>query len=58
MLIAAAATLGRYHQPAASAQDAARALRPLAGSGAADLFAIGLVTSAVLALPVQMATTA
>jgi Mn2+/Fe2+ NRAMP family transporter len=58
MLVAAAATLGRYHQPAASAQDAARALRPLAGSGAADLFAIGLVTSAVIALPVLMATTA
>jgi Mn2+/Fe2+ NRAMP family transporter len=58
MLVAAAATLGRHRQAAASAQDAARALRPLAGAGAADLFAAGLVTSALVALPVLMATTA
>ena len=58
MLVASAATLGRHHQAAASAQDAARALRPLAGSLAADLFAVGLVASAVVALPVLMATTA
>ena len=57
MLVASAATLGRHHQTVASAQDAARALRPLAGSAAADLFAAGLVTSAVVALPVLMATT-
>jgi Mn2+/Fe2+ NRAMP family transporter len=44
--------------PAASAQDAARALRPLAGAAAADLFAAGLVTSALVALPVVMASTA
>lgn len=58
MLVTAAATLGRHHQPAASAQDAARMLRPLAGTLAADLFAAGLVTSAVVALPVLIATTA
>ncbi len=58
MLVASAATLGRHHQAVASAQDAAGALRPLAGSLAADLFAAGLVTSAVVALPVLMATTA
>lgn len=58
MLVASAATLGRHHQVVASAQDAAGALRPLAGSLAADLFAAGLVTSAVVALPVLMATTA
>jgi len=58
MLVAAAATLGRHHQVAASAQDAAQALRPLAGPAAADLFAAGLVTSALVALPVLMATTA
>jgi Mn2+/Fe2+ NRAMP family transporter len=58
MLVASAATLGRHHQPVTSAQDAAGALRPLAGSAAADLFAAGLVTSAVVALPVLMATTA
>jgi Mn2+/Fe2+ NRAMP family transporter len=58
MLVASAATLGRHHQTVTSAQDAAGALRPLAGSAAADLFAAGLVTSAVIALPVLMATTA
>jgi Mn2+/Fe2+ NRAMP family transporter len=58
MLVASAATLGQHHQTVTSAQDAARALRPLAGSLATDVFAIGLVTSAVVALPVLMATTA
>src|ERR1039457_5113071 len=58
MLVASAATLGRHHQAVTSAQDAAGALRPLAGSAAADLFAAGLVTSAVIAPPVLMATTA
>ena len=58
MVVAAAATLGRHHQAAASAQDAAQMLRPLAGPGAADLFAAGLVISAVVALPVLLATTA
>lgn len=58
MLVAAAATLGRHHQPAATAEDAARALRPLAGPAAGDLFAVGLVISAVVALPVLMASTA
>ncbi len=57
MLVASAATLGQHHQAVASAQDAAMALRPLAGSLAADLFAAGLVTSAVVALPVLLATT-
>ena len=58
MLVASAATLGQQHQPVASAQDAAAALRPIAGLAAANLFAIGLVVSAVVALPVLMATTA
>lgn len=58
MLVASAATLGRNHQTPASAQDAARALRPLAGALASDLFAAGLIISAVVALPVLMATTA
>ena len=58
MVVAAAATLGRHHQAAASAQDAAQMLRPLAGPMAADLFAAGLVISAVIALPVLVATTA
>jgi Mn2+/Fe2+ NRAMP family transporter len=58
MLVASAATLGQHHQSVVSAQDAAQALRPLAGSATADLFAAGLITSAVVALPVLLATTA
>jgi Mn2+/Fe2+ NRAMP family transporter len=58
MLITSAATLGLHHMTAATVQDAARELRPLAGSLADDLFAIGLITSAVVALPVLMVTTA
>ena len=58
MLVASAATLGQRHQTVTSAQEAAQALRPLAGSGAADVFAVGLIVSAVVALPVLMATTA
>jgi len=58
MLVASAATLGRHHQAAASAQDAARSLRPLAGPLAGDLFAAGLVVSTVVALPVLIASTA
>jgi Mn2+/Fe2+ NRAMP family transporter len=58
MLVASAATLGRHHEAVTSAQQAARALRPLAGSLAAGLFAAGLVVSAVVALPVLLATTA
>jgi Mn2+/Fe2+ NRAMP family transporter len=58
MLVLAAATLGQRHQRVTSAQQAARMLDPLAGSLAAGLFAIGLIASAVVALPVLMATTA
>ena len=58
MLVASAATLGRHHQTARSAQDAALALRPLAGPMAADFFAAGLVISAMVALPVLLSTTA
>lgn len=58
MVVACAATLGQHHQTISSAQEAAQALRPLAGSLAADLFAIGLIVSAVVALPILMSTTA
>ncbi len=58
MVVASAATLGSHHQSVSSAADAARVLRPLAGSAATDLFAVGLVASALVALPVLMATTA
>ena len=58
MLAASAATLGRHHRVVSSAQDAARALRPLAGTLAGDIFAAGLVISAVVALPVLISSTA
>jgi Mn2+/Fe2+ NRAMP family transporter len=58
MLVAAAATLGQHHQQVATAQEAARALRPLAGSLAADLFAAGIIISAIVAVPILLATTA
>ena len=58
MYVAAAATLGQQHQAVATAQDAAKSLRPLAGPRAENVFAVGLVVSAVVALPVLSATTA
>jgi Mn2+/Fe2+ NRAMP family transporter len=58
MLVVSGATLGRHHLPVSSAADAARVLRPLAGAAASKLFAAGLLISALVALPVLMATTA
>jgi len=58
MLVASAATLGQHHETVSSVQDAAGALRPLAGPLASNMFAFGLLISAVVALPVLMATTA
>jgi Mn2+/Fe2+ NRAMP family transporter len=58
VLVSSAATLGQRHKTVTSAQEAAHALRPLAGSGSAYVFAVGLIVSAVVALPVLMATTA
>ena len=58
MLVACAATLGQHHKSVATAQDAASALRPLAGTLASGFFAAGLAVSAVVALPVLMITTA
>jgi Mn2+/Fe2+ NRAMP family transporter len=58
MLVLCAATLGKHHATVSSAGQAAAALKPLAGQAAADVFAVGLITSAVVALPVLMATTA
>src|SRR5271167_4640622 len=58
MLVASAATLGQHHETVSSVQQAAQALGPLAGSLASKSFAFGLLVSAVVALPVLMATTA
>jgi Mn2+/Fe2+ NRAMP family transporter len=58
ILIAMGATLGVHHLQANTASDAAQALRPLAGKLAGGLFAVGLLASALVALPVLIATTA
>jgi len=58
ILIAMGATLGVHHLQANTAADAAEALRPLAGKFAGGLFAVGLLASALVALPVLIATTA
>jgi Mn2+/Fe2+ NRAMP family transporter len=58
ILVATGATLGAHHQPVQTAQDAARALAPLAGSDASTLFGLGLLASALVAVPVLMSTAA
>jgi Mn2+/Fe2+ NRAMP family transporter len=58
ILIGTGATLGIHHLHANTAADAARALRPVAGSLASALFSVGLLVSAIVALSVLMATTA
>jgi len=58
ILIATGATLGVHHLHVNTAQDAARALRPIAGHWANDLFAFALLASAMVALPVLVATCA
>ena len=58
ILVAMGATLGVHHLHANTAGEAAQALRPVAGALAGGLFAVGLLASAVVALPVLMATTA
>jgi Mn2+/Fe2+ NRAMP family transporter len=52
ILIASAATLGRHHVAVQTASDMALALEPLAGPLATTLFSIGLLASAILAVPV------
>jgi Mn2+/Fe2+ NRAMP family transporter len=58
ILVATAATLGKTHAPVQTATDAAAALAPLAGGSATVLFAIGLLASAVIAVPVLAGTSA
>lgn len=58
ILVATGATLGVHHLHADTAAEAAEALRPVAGPLAGALFALGLLGSAVVALPVLMASTA
>jgi Mn2+/Fe2+ NRAMP family transporter len=58
ILIATGATLGVHHQVVQTAQDAATALKPVAGQWASILFGIGLLASALIAIPVLGATSA
>ncbi|HEX8805895.1 MAG TPA: divalent metal cation transporter, partial [Candidatus Aquilonibacter sp.] len=56
VLVATAATLGKVHATVQTATDAAIALQPLAGRWATTLFAIGLLASAALAVPILAGT--
>ncbi len=58
ILVATGATLGVRHHEVQTAQDAANALRPLAGRWASLLFGIGLLGSSLIALPVLAGTSA
>lgn len=58
ILIGTGATLGVHHEQVQTAEDAARALQPVAGAAASVLFAAGLLASAVLAVPVLAASSA
>lgn len=58
ILLATAATLGVHHQSVQTAQQAAQALAPFAGHYASLIFGIGLLGSALLALPVLAGSSA
>jgi Mn2+/Fe2+ NRAMP family transporter len=58
ILVATAATLGKSHTNVQTATDAAVALQPLAGQWATALFAVGLLGSAAIAVPVLAGTSA
>lgn len=58
ILVASAATLGVHHRTVETAQQAAQALTPLAGKAASTVFAVGLLGSSLLAVPVIAAATA
>jgi Mn2+/Fe2+ NRAMP family transporter len=58
IVIGTGATLGVYHANIQTAQDAAKALSPIAGPFASILFGVGLLASAILAVPVLAGTSA
>jgi Mn2+/Fe2+ NRAMP family transporter len=58
ILVATGATLGIHHKGVQTAQDAAQALAPIAGPFAQIVFAIGLLGSALIAIPVIAGTSA
>jgi Mn2+/Fe2+ NRAMP family transporter len=57
ILVATGATLGVHHEQVDTAEQAARALAPIAGPYASYVFGTGLLISALVALPVLMGTT-
>lgn len=57
IIITTAATLFTHHQSINTATDAARSLAPLVGPFAKYLFAIGLIGSGLIAIPVMLAST-
>ncbi len=58
ILIATGATLGVHHLKVETAQQAAQALAPVAGRYASLVFAVGLLGSALVAIPVIAGTSA
>ena len=58
ILIATGATLGVHHHRVDTAEDAARALEPVAGKYASLVFGVGLLGSALVAIPVIAGTCA
>ncbi len=58
IVVCTGATLGAQHKVVQTAQDAAAALAPVAGPLAATVFGIGLLASAMLAVPVLAGTSA
>jgi Mn2+/Fe2+ NRAMP family transporter len=57
IIVTTSATLFAHQKTITTAADAARALEPLAGPLAYDLFAVGLVGSGIVAIPVLLAST-
>jgi NRAMP (natural resistance-associated macrophage protein)-like metal ion transporter len=57
IIICTASTLFVHHQTITTAADAARALEPLTGPVARYLFAIGLIGSGLVSIPVLLAST-
>ncbi|HTW82894.1 MAG TPA: divalent metal cation transporter [Candidatus Sulfotelmatobacter sp.] len=58
ILIATGATLGVHHRAVQTAEEAAQALAPIAGPLAKYIFAVGLLGSALIAVPVIAGTCA
>ena len=57
IIITTAATLFTHHQSIQTATDAARSLEPLVGPFAKYLFAVGLIGSGLISIPVLLAST-